>query len=57
MADESGDARATLRRRARRLGVLATPAAVTMPAPNREAALTSARGIGPILDELLADGR
>ncbi|MGH3694762.1 MAG: hypothetical protein ACRDRX_12385 [Pseudonocardiaceae bacterium] len=57
VADESGDARATLRGRARRLGVLATPAAVTVPAPDREAALASVQGIGPILSELLADGR
>lgn len=57
VADESADARATLRGRARRLGVLATPTAVTVPTPDREAALASMRGIGPVLDELLADGR
>ena len=57
VADESGDARAALRSRAPRLGVLATPRAATGPALDREAALASVRGIGPILDELLTDRR
>lgn len=57
VADESSDARATLRGRARRLGVLATAATVAVSATDREAAVNSARGIGPVLDELLADGR
>lgn len=57
VADESGDARATMRGRARRLGVLATPSAVAVPAADRKAAVDSVRGIGPVLDELLADGR
>jgi plasmid stability protein len=57
VSDESGDARATLRSRARRLGVLASPT-VAMEAPaDRKAALESVQGIGPILDELLAEGR
>ncbi|MGQ0779428.1 MAG: hypothetical protein ACT4NY_34265 [Pseudonocardiales bacterium] len=57
VADESGDARATMRGRARRLGVLATSPAVAVPAADRKAAVDSMRGIGPVLDELLADGR
>ncbi len=57
VADESGDARAALRSRARRLGVLAISLTGPVPAPDREAALASVRDIGPILDELLADGR
>ncbi|MDQ3151666.1 MAG: hypothetical protein M3R63_08100 [Actinomycetota bacterium] len=57
VADESGDARATLRGRARRLGVLATSTIPAVPVADRKAALSSTRGIGPILDELLADGR
>ncbi len=55
--DESGDARATLRSRARRLGVLAGPAVAVVPAADRQTVLESVRGIGPILDELLVEGR
>lgn len=58
IADESSDARATLRARARRIGVLATSVAGAVPpAADRETALASARGLGPVLDSLLADGR
>ena len=39
------------------LGVLATSTAPAVPVADRKAALSSMRGIGPILDELLADGR
>ncbi len=56
VADESGDARAALRARARRLGVLAAPTPAA-PAVDRTEALESMRGIGPVLDQLLADGR
>lgn len=56
VADESGDARAALRARARRLGVLAVPTAA-VPAVDRDEALEPMRGIGPVLDRLFADGR
>ena len=56
VADESGDARAALRARARRLGVLAAPTPA-VPAVDRDEALESMRSIGPVLDQLLADGR
>lgn len=56
VADESGDARAALRARARRLGVLAAHTA-GVPTVDRDDALESMRGIGPVLDQLFADGR
>ncbi len=53
--------RQILRARARALGVLADPPAggraPTGARPDRQAALTASRGQGPILDELLDDGR
>lgn len=55
VADEASDAKAALRSRARKLGVLAHSAAG--PCPDRQAATDSARGMGPILDELSDDGR
>lgn len=55
--DESGDARAALRARARRLGLLANRPVSPVTAARRRAALASARGVGPMLDDLLADGR
>lgn len=57
VADESGDARAALRARARRLGVLASRPAVGPSAADRQRAIASMRGIGPVLDGLLNDGR
>jgi plasmid stability protein len=57
VADESSDSRAALRARARRLGVLASRPAAPMSPADRSAAIGSTRGIGPVLDDLLADGR
>lgn len=58
VADETGDARAALRARARRLGVLASVPVSTPPASgDRERILATMRGLGPVLDDLLADGR
>jgi plasmid stability protein len=57
VADESSDARAALRARARRLGVLASGPARSVPEAARERAIASTRGIGAVLDDLLADGR
>lgn len=57
VADEFGDARAALRARARKLGVLATNPSPSVPESARERALASMRGTGPVLDEILADGR
>jgi plasmid stability protein len=57
IGDESGDARADLRARARRLGVLASvPAAAVDPAVRRSA-VEAMRGIGPVIDDILAEGR
>jgi plasmid stability protein len=60
VADEALDARAELRARARRLGVLAEgviphPGRVTQ--ADREHALSSTEGMGPVLDDLWAEGR
>lgn len=50
--------RDTLRARARALGLLAEPSAMPPLTPRqRAAAVESSKGNGPILDELLADGR
>lgn len=57
VGDESSDARAALRARARRLGLLAEGMAGSTSAHDRDAALAGMRGIGPVLDGLLADGR
>ncbi|GAA3124600.1 hypothetical protein GCM10010466_14330 [Planomonospora alba] len=58
VSDETLDARAELRARARRLGVLAEPLqAPPVTDAERERALSSAKGIGPILDALWAEGR
>lgn len=57
VADESGDARAALRARAQRLGVLASKSAPSVPERARDQAIASTRGIGAVLDDLLADGR
>ncbi|MGH3977803.1 MAG: FitA-like ribbon-helix-helix domain-containing protein [Pseudonocardiaceae bacterium] len=57
IADESGDARATMRAKARRLGVLASSPIAAFSTGDREAALEAARGLGPVLEQLLADGR
>jgi plasmid stability protein len=57
VADERGDARAALRAEARRLGVLAPRQAPRVHEPDREQAIESMRGLGPVLDDLLADGR
>jgi plasmid stability protein len=58
VSDEMLDARAELRARARKLGVLAEPAPATpVTAVQRERALSSTKGIGPILDKLWAEGR
>lgn len=57
VADESGDARAALRTKARRLDVLASSPAPSVPEATREQTIASTRGIGAVLDDLLADGR
>ncbi|MBG0828813.1 hypothetical protein HS041_13650 [Planomonospora sp. ID67723] len=58
VSDEVLDARAELRARARRLGVLAErPPVAPVTEAQRERALSSAKGIGPILDRLWAEGR
>lgn len=57
MGEEAGDARAALRTKARRLGVLASRPAVRVVTEDRDGALDATRGIGPVLDDLLADGR
>ncbi|GGL21907.1 FitA-like ribbon-helix-helix domain-containing protein [Planomonospora parontospora] len=58
VSDEVLDARAELRARARRLGVLADPLPSTPVAEaERERALSSTKGLGPILDTLWAEGR
>lgn len=54
------DARAELRARARRLGLLdevVLPHARHVTPENRERALASTEGGGPVLDELWAEGR
>jgi plasmid stability protein len=57
VGDESGDARADLRARARRLGVLVTVPAQAVDNATRQAAVDAMHGIGPVIDEILADGR
>lgn len=57
VADETGDARATLRAKARRLGLLANTPTRAVSDEARSAALASTQGIGPILDDLLEHGR
>lgn len=60
VADEVLDARAELRARARRLGLLdevVLPHARHVTPENRERALASTEGGGPVLDELWAEGR
>ncbi|KAA9380493.1 hypothetical protein F5972_04920 [Microbispora cellulosiformans] len=60
VADEALDARAELRARARRLGVLAegcVPKTPRVTSADRERALGTTAGIGPILDRLWAEGR
>lgn len=56
--DETGDERAALRAKARRLGVLGTsPGKVAGVPIDSAGALASMSGVGPVLDDLLADGR
>jgi plasmid stability protein len=57
VGDESGDTRADLRARARRLGVLASAPAPAVDPAARRSALRAFRGIGPVIDDILADGR
>lgn len=57
VGNESGDARAELRARARRMGVLATATAPAVDAADRREALEAMRGTGRVLDEILAEGR
>lgn len=57
VADETGDARAALRARARRLGVLGVSPASAAVAGDRDAVIDSMQGRGRVLDDLLADGR
>jgi hypothetical protein len=55
VGDGSGDARADLRARARRLGVLATAPAPAVDVATRQSAVEAMRGIGPVIDRILAD--
>ncbi|MGH8774062.1 MAG: hypothetical protein ACRDWI_02465 [Jiangellaceae bacterium] len=56
--DEPMDERARRREKARRLGVLVEMPRTAPVGPERwRNALESTRGIGPVLDEILADGR
>ncbi|WP_326638253.1 hypothetical protein OG884_29515 [Streptosporangium sp. NBC_01755] len=58
LSDEARDARAELRARAHRLGVLADPSpASPVTEAHRERALAATRGIGPVLGDLWAEGR
>ncbi|MEU8380420.1 hypothetical protein [Streptosporangium sp. NPDC048865] len=61
VSDEALDARAELRARARRLGVLAerplSPPAPLVTEADRERALAATEGAGPVLDDLWAEGR
>ncbi len=57
VADESGDSRAALRAKARRLGVLAMVTATPVSPAARRAGLDSMRGAGPVLDRIVAEGR
>jgi plasmid stability protein len=57
VGDESGDARADLRARARRLGVLASSPAPAVDPAARRSAVEAMRGIGPVIDDILAEGR
>lgn len=52
------DERTRLREKARRLGILVErPRSPRMSPEAREAALASTKGIGPVLDKILEDGR
>ena len=55
-ADE-GDRRERLRARAATLGILRATTAKPVTAAQRRRAITSTRGIGPVLDQLLAEER
>ncbi|MER6829983.1 hypothetical protein ABT352_28640 [Streptosporangium sp. NPDC000563] len=58
VSDEALDARAELRARARRLGVLAErPPSPPVTEADRERALAATEGAGPVLDDLWAEGR
>lgn len=57
VADESGDARAALRTRARRLGVLVARPANRMSDAERRRAVDGMRGIGRVLDSIIDEGR
>jgi len=54
---EPMDERARLREKARQLGVLVELPAEKISPERRAAALESTRGMGPVLDEIFADGR
>jgi plasmid stability protein len=55
--DESGDARVELRIRARRLGVLASTPAPAFDLDTRPPMVAAMGGVGPVIDEIIADGR
>jgi hypothetical protein len=57
IADEAGDARASLRAKARRLGILASRPAAAVTEEQRTRAIDATAGLGPVLDGLLAEGR
>ncbi len=57
VADDPGDARAALRAKARRAGVLASRPAPIMDEQVRRRIVDATRGIGPVIDDIFADGR
>lgn len=57
IADDPGDARAALRAKARRLGVLADSSAPILDEQARRRVVNATRGIGPVIDDIFADGR
>jgi plasmid stability protein len=56
-AGVAGDARADLRARAGRLGVLASAPSPVVDIGTRQSAVEAMGGIGPVVDEILGDGR
>jgi plasmid stability protein len=56
--DSAAAGRDRLRARARQLGILVElPSSAPVTPERRQAAIDAMRGVGPIIDQLLADGR